>query len=146
MMKLILRKNLFKPTLLAFATALVIVFPTAASAMPMTESGNAVTPRAFVAPSTTVTDGWYSAALQQTPLTDGWYTAAVHQTPLTDGWYSSVVKAPVSSTPTVATPTSTNDSPYRNIGIVLAFGLLLAALLATAARKTRRDRHIPVLQ
>ena len=147
MMKRIIRKRLFKPTLIAFATALFIVFPTAASAMPMLDnSGATVTPRAFVVPSTTLTDGWYSAAIQQTPLTDGWYSAAVHQTPLADGWYSAVVKPPVSSTPTVATPTSTSNFPYRNIGIALAFGLLLAALLATAVVKTRRVRHIPVLQ
>ena len=35
MMKRIIRKKLFKPTLIAFATALFIVFPTAASAMPI---------------------------------------------------------------------------------------------------------------
>ena len=146
MMKRILRKKLFKPTLIAFATALFIVFPTVASAMPMTNDGSTVTPRAFVVPSTKLTDGWYSAAIQQTPLTDGWYTAAVQQTPLTDGWYSAVVKPSAASTPTVATPTSTSDFPYRNVGIAFAFGLLLAALLATAVVKTRRDRHIPVLQ
>jgi hypothetical protein len=144
MMKRIIRKKLFKPTFIAFATALFIV--PAASAMPMTDPGNTVTPRAFVVPSTNLTDGWYSAALQQTPLTDGWYTAAVHQTPITDGWYSAVVKPTVSSTPTVVTPTSTSNFPYRNIGIALAFGILLTALLATAVVKTRRDRHIPVLQ
>lgn len=133
MMKRIIRKRLFKPTLIAFATALFIVFPTAASAMPMLDnSGTTVTPRAFAVPSTTLTDGWYSAAIQQTPLADGWYSA--------------VVKPPVSSTPTVARPTSTSNVPYRNIGIALAFGLLLAALLATAVVKTRRVRHIPVLQ
>ncbi len=131
MMKRIIRKKLFKPTLIAFATALFIV--PAASAMPMQDtSGTAVTPRAFVVPATTLTDGWYSAAIQQTPLTDGWYSA--------------VVKPPVSSTPTVATPTSTSNFPYRNVGIALAFGLLLAALLATAVVKTRRVRHVPVLQ
>jgi hypothetical protein len=157
MMKRIFRKKLFKPTLIAFATALFIV--PVASAMPMTDPGSNVTPRGFVVPSTNLTDGWYSAAVQQTPLTDGWYTAAiqqtpltdgwypaaVHQAPLTDGWYSAVVKTPVSSTPTV-TPTSTNDFPYRTIGIAFALGLLLTAFLATAVVKGRRDRHIPVLQ
>ncbi len=132
MMKRIIRKKLFKPTLIAFATALFIVFPTVASAMPMTDPGNTVTPRAYVVPSSTPTDGWYSAALQATPLTDGWYSA--------------VVKPTVSSTPTVVMPTSTSNFPYRNIGIALAFGILLTALLATAVVKTRRDRHIPVLQ
>jgi hypothetical protein len=132
MMKRILRKRLFKPTLIAFATALFIVFPTTASAMPMSDDGSAVTPRPFVVPSTKLTDGWYSAAIQQTPLTDGWYTA--------------VVKPTASSTSTGVTPTSTSDFPYRNIGIAFAFGLLLAALLATAVVKTRRDRLIPVLQ
>jgi len=144
MMKRILRKKLFKPTLIAFATALFIV--PAASAMPMTDPGNTATPQAFVVPSTTLTDGWYSAAVQQTPLTDGWYTAAVQQTPLTDGWYSAVVKPPVSSTPTVASPTSTSDFPYRTVGIAFALGLLLTAFLATAVVKGRRERHIPVLQ
>ena len=101
--------------------------------MPMQDtSGTTVTPRAFARPSTTLTDGWYSAAIQQAPLTDGWYSA--------------VVKPSASSTPTVATPTSTSNFPYRNVGIALAFGLLLAALLATAVVKTRRVRHVPVLQ
>ena len=144
MMKRIIRKKLFKPTLIAFATALFIV--PAASAMPMTDPGSTVRPQAYVIPSTTLTDGWYSAALQQTPLTDGWYTAAVHQAPLTDGWYSAVVKPTVNVTPTVVTPTATSNFPYRTIGIALAFGLLLTALLSTAVVRTRRDRHIPVLQ
>ena len=143
MMKLISKKHL-TPILIAFATALFIV--PAASAQPMIDVGPSVTPRAIVVPSTNLTDGWYSAAIQQTPLTDGWYTAAVHQTPLTDGWYTAVVKPPVSSTPTAVTPTSTNDFPYRNIGIAFALGLLLTALVATAVVKGRRDRHIPVLQ
>jgi hypothetical protein len=147
MMKRIIRKKLFKPTLIAFATALFIVFPTAASAMPMLDnSGSTATPRAFAVPSATLTDGWYSAAIQQTPLTDGWYSAVVKQTPLTDGWYSAVVKSPVSSTPTIVTPTATSNFPYRTTGIALAFGLLLAALLATAVVKTRRVRHVPILQ
>jgi hypothetical protein len=149
MMKLILRKDLFKPTLIAFATALVIVLPTAASAMPMSDSGGAVNPRAFVVPSTNLTDGWYSAALQQTPVTDGWYSAVVKQSPLVDGWYSAVraiSNAPASAAPAVATPTATGSFPYRNAGMALASALLIAALLATAVTRTRRDRHIPVLQ
>jgi hypothetical protein len=136
-------KRLSKPTLIAFATTLVIV--PAASAMPVTDPGKPVTPRAYVVPTTNLTDGWYSAAVQQTPLTDGWYTAALQQTPLTDGWYSAAVKAPSASTPAIATPSS-NSFSTRNIVLLLVLASVLTAAFAVSVRRTRRESHIPVLQ
>jgi hypothetical protein len=106
------------------------------------------------------TDGWYPAALRQTRLQnqvlrDGWYPAAVRQTridrqaPFTDGWLSAVtaVTHPVtSSTPAPAASSSRTDFPFRNAGLVLAFGLLIAALVAWAVVRSRHERHVPVLQ
>jgi hypothetical protein len=63
-MKRLFHRRIFKPTLLAFATALVIV--PAASAYPVIDPG----PQA----------GTVFVQTKVQPLTDGWYTAALQQT------------------------------------------------------------------
>jgi hypothetical protein len=160
MMKRILRKKLFTPTLIAFATSLFIV--PAASAMPMLNDPGDTSSPAFV--NYGPYDGYITRTASKpivSPLAkpafvnygpyDGYVTRTAHGPvtspdlqPLTDGWYSAVVKSPA-ATPTVVTPAS-GDFPTRDVGIGLALGLLLTGILATAVVRNRRDQHIPALR
>ena len=65
-MKRFFQRRFFKPTLLAFATALVIV--PVASASPVIDPGPPAGTVFVVTKAKPLTDGWFSAAIQQTRL------------------------------------------------------------------------------
>ena len=128
--------RLFHTTLLAFATALILI--PAASAMPvLSDSGGPAVraPIPFLSP--------VDAAFQAVPPAqegDGWYPAAIHRPGPVLGVDLSVPNP--GTVPTISTSDGGRD--FQPLGL-FALSAALVGLLAVAARRRAQPQHVPIL-